>query len=363
MSDRSGGPVIRPRSRDRDRALASVHREWDGRVLPALVRAARPGVELPAWVADHRAMLDDLARTAGAVLLRGFDVDGPAGFAAVMDSLSGEVLDYGERSSPRHRVVGRVYTSTDHPADQPIVPHNEQSYVRDWPLRIVFYCDTPPAAGGRTPLADSRKVLARLRPRTRARFERSGVLYTRTYLPGISLPWPEAFQTDRRSDVEAYCAAQAIACEWVGGDRLRTRQTRPAVHVHPHTGERVWFNHALFFHVTSLPAEVGAGLRSALAERDLPYNTYFGDGSPIGDEVLDELRAAYQAETVGFDWRPGDVLVVENMLVAHGREAFVGPRRVLVAMADRRSSVAEPTPEAVVGSGPMVSPAPAPVAW
>ncbi|MGW2569597.1 TauD/TfdA family dioxygenase [Streptomyces sp. NPDC001537] len=312
----------------------AVSQAWEGRSLPALVRCARPGTSLSAWVAERREEVDALARQAGAVLFRGFAVRGADDFRAVMDALSQQVLAYGERSSPRSQVSDGVYTSTEYPADQPILLHNEQSYTSKWPTRIVFFCERAATRGGRTPLADSRRILARLRPETVARFERLGVRYVRNYLPGISLPWQEAFQTDRAEDVADYCARADITLEWVDEDHLRTVQTRPAVRRHPVTGERSWFNHALFFHVTSLDEEVSAGLLEVLDEDDLPYNTYYGDGSPIEAETLAELRAAYTAETTGFDWEPGDVLVVENMLVAHAREPFEGPRRILTAMAD-----------------------------
>ncbi len=161
----------------------------------------------------------------------------------------------------------------------------------------------------------------------------------RNYLPGISLPWQEAFQTDNPSEVEEYCRKADIITEWVSGDQLRTIQVRPAIRAHPVTKEETWFNHAHFFHVSSLPDEVSAGLLAALDEEDLPYNTYYGDGTAIEPEVLAEIRAAMDAETVSFDWQQGDVLVVENMITAHGREPFEGPRRILTAMSDPISTV------------------------
>ena len=71
-----------------------------------------------------------------------------------------------------------------------------------------------------------------------------------------------------------------------------------------------------------------------MPEEDLPYNTYYGDGSAIEADTLAEVQAAYDAETVGFDWEPGDVLLVENMITAHGREPFEGQRSILVSMSD-----------------------------
>jgi alpha-ketoglutarate-dependent taurine dioxygenase len=302
--------------------------------LPALIQAGAAATDLAAWIRSERTLLNRLAYQAGAVLLRGFSVGGAAGFGAVMDALSQDVLRYGERSSPRTEVSPGVYTSTEYPPSEHIRLHSEQSYTSDWPTRIVFYCEQPATSGGRTPLADTRQVLARLSQPTADRFGQAGIRYLRNYLPGISLSWQEAFQTDSRSEVEAYCARADITAEWVAHNHLRTWQVRPAIRAHPVTGDRTWFNHAAFFHVSSLPEEVRFGLLDVLPAEDLPYNTYYGDGAVIEGETLEEIRAAYAAATTGFDWRAGDVLVVENMIAAHGREPFEGQRRVLVAMSD-----------------------------
>jgi alpha-ketoglutarate-dependent taurine dioxygenase len=310
-----------------------IEEGWHQLALPALIRAASE-VDLAGWISRNYAVVDNLALTAGAVLMRGFDVHGPADFRAVMDAISPDVLTYGERSSPRSEVSSGVYTSTDYPKDEHILLHNEQSYTAHWPLRIVFTCAEAASSGGRTPLADSRKILGRLSPATVKKFEERGILYVRNYLPGVGLSWQVAFQTERKEDVESYCAASDITAEWVDGTHLRTSQVRPAIRCHPTTGERSWFNHGLFFHVSSLPQEVSEGLLMLLPEADLPSNTYYGDGSAIETDTLAEIRAAYDAETVGFDWEPGDVLLVENMITAHGREPFEGQRRVLVSMSD-----------------------------
>jgi alpha-ketoglutarate-dependent taurine dioxygenase len=43
----------------------------------------------------------------------------------------------------------------------------------------------------------------------------------------------------------------------------------------------------------------------------------------------------YREAAVCFAWQKGDLLMVDNMLVAHGRAPFTGPRRILVAMAEK----------------------------
>lgn len=268
----------------------------------------------------------------GALLCRGLETT--ADFERFARTVSPRLIEYGERSSPRTRISSGIYTSTDHPPDQPIVLHNEQSYTLNWPMKIWFYCARPAETGGRTPLADSRKILQRLPRDIVDRFEQKQIMYVRNYNPGVGLSWREAFQTDNCGEVERYCEQEGIDVEWRDNDRLRTRQLRPAVRLHPTTGERVWFNHALFFNLSSLEASARKTMLAVVDESEVPFNTFYGDGTPIEPAVIDEIRNAYDSETVKFDWQRGDLLLVDNMLVAHGREPFTGDRRVLVAMAE-----------------------------
>jgi alpha-ketoglutarate-dependent taurine dioxygenase len=166
------------------------------------------------------------------------------------------------------------------------------------------------------------------------RFEEKQVMYERHYGEGLGLPWQEVFQTQSRTVVEGYCRRAQIEWEWKGERRLRTVQVRPAVRRHPVSGERVWFNHGLFFHVTSLAPEVREQLLGVVAAEVMPYQTRYGDGTEIEPATLEEIRNAYEAEKVRFTWEAGDVLLLENMLVAHGRDAYEGERRVVVAMGE-----------------------------
>ena len=301
--------------------------------LPLLIEPTRGEVDLVSWGRAHRQELErDLDRFGG-ILFRGFRIDSAERFQQVVEALAGEALEYKERSSPRSSVSGNVYTSTDYPSDQPIFLHNENSYAHRWPSRIFFHCAVEPEAGGATPLADVRRVHDRIPEPMRRRFEERGVLYLRNFSDLVGLPWRTVFGSESRPEVEEYCRGAGYAFEWLDGDRLRTRRQGPAVIRHPRTGERVWFNHATFFHPSTLPAAVREGLEALFAEDELPNHTAYGDGSPFEAETLETLRAAYREETISFPWRRGDVLMLDNMLVAHGREPFEGPRQILTAMA------------------------------
>jgi amino acid adenylation domain-containing protein len=314
--------------------LVRVEPFSEAQPVPVLVQPRSVDVELAAWVGAHRAYLCENLQRASALLFRGFRIDAVEQFQAITRSFSTQLIEYAERSSPRTKIGDGVYTSTDHPADQPILLHNEQSYTLNWPRKIWFFCLQPSPQGGRTPIADSRKILKRLRPKTVNKFIERQVMYVRNYGDGLGLPWTEAFQTEDRSAVEEHCRGAGIDFEWKGNARLRTRQVRPAVRNHPETGELVWFNHALFFHISSLPPTVRSAITAGVPEQDLPFNTYYGDGSPIEPSVLEEIHEAYDRETLKFDWQKADVLLLDNMLAAHGREPFSGSRKILVALTE-----------------------------
>lgn len=305
--------------------------------LPLLVEPAMPGIRLVDWLADHRSDVEQDLLKHGGLLFRGFGLSEPSDLEEVVEAVSGTSLEYKERSSPRSQVHGNIYTSTDYPSSYPIFLHNENSYQKAWPMRIFFFARIVADSGGETPIADCRRVYARIREETRQTFSEKGWMVVRNFGGGVGLDWKEVFQSDDREQVEEYCRENGIEAEWREDGRLRTRAVRRACARHPRTQEWTWFNHATFFHVSTLEPSIREAMMKEFAEEDLPSNTYYGDGSPIEPGVLAELRAAYAEETVSFPWQKGDLLLLDNMLVAHGRAPYTGNRQVLVGMSQPMS--------------------------
>jgi hypothetical protein len=314
----------------------------DLRIEPGLPTIVSPRGDGMLTLESAAPLLRDIANNcierAGGVLFTGFAVPSIDTFQQFAASFGSPLIGYEFASTPRSQVEGAVYTSTEYPPHRSIPLHNEQSYTREWPMRIWFHCALAAPAGGATPIADSRAIYRALDPALIERFARRELLYVRNFGQGLDLPWQQAFGTGEPRAVDAMCAARGIECEWREGDDgdmlLRTRERCQSVALHPRTGERVWFNQAHLFHLSALDEDMQEALVDAVGIENVPRNVYYGDGAPLEADALAEIRGVLDQQRIVFPWVGGDVLMLDNMLTAHARDPFEGPRKVVVAMAE-----------------------------
>lgn len=285
------------------------------------------------WAQDNKDLIEQSLREHGGLLLRGFNINSISEFNKFSQIICPSLLEYTYRSTPRTNLGGKIYTATEYPADQSIPLHNENAYADSWPEKIMFFCAIPAKEGGETPIADSRKVLKRIDEEVVKKFEDTGVLYVRNYSPGVDLSWQEVFQTDNKQEVEKYCLNHSIKYFWnQEGPELTTKQLCQATLIHPTTKEKVWFNQAHLFHISGLSKDITQALIAEVGEKNLPRNSFYGDGTPIDEEVLNHIRDAYEREVIVFMWQRGDIMILDNILMAHGRKPYSGARKIAVAM-------------------------------
>lgn len=288
------------------------------------------------WFESERNLIEEKLLAHGAILFRGCGVSTPAAFSRFVKSVTPATLDYVDGNSPRTRIARGVYTSTEYPAQYFISLHNELSYSHSWPEKLFFCCVVAAPEGGETVVADSREILARLDPALVEEFTRRQVRYIRNLHGGNGLgpSWQDTFETSERSAVEAFCQQSEMEHEWLPDGGLRVSQVRPAVIRHPKTGDPVWFNQADQFHPSTHPPEVYSSLVELYGDQpeSLPQNVRFGDGGEIDAASLDAVREAARAAMVPVSWQEGDLLIVDNVMVAHGRMPFQGSRKILVSM-------------------------------
>jgi alpha-ketoglutarate-dependent taurine dioxygenase len=288
----------------------------------------------PSWVAEHESALRAAVAEHGAVRVRGLGLTDHAQVAAVFRRLSGSLMAEQEAFAPRRDLGGGVYSSTAWPPNQQMCMHHELSYRLEFPGLLLFACLQAPTSGGATSVASATAVLEALPRDLVQRFEREGWLLTRNYNDEIGASVEQAFGTEDRGAVEAYCRSNGIEHAWQPDGGLRTWQRRSAVVTHPVSGRRCWFNQIAFLNEWTIAPEIREYLVDEYGSDGLPFNTSFGNGDPIGEDVVQLLNEVYEAHTRREPWGDGDLLLVDNIASAHSREPFTGPREVLVGLAD-----------------------------
>lgn len=289
------------------------------------------------WVEGHAEELQALLRENGAILIRSLDIQGSKKLELVLQKLfGGRLLEYTYRSTPRTKMRGRIYTSTEYPAAEVIPLHNENAYANRWPTKIAFYCVKASEEGGSTPIANSHEIYKEIPEEIRSEFEHKKLRYVRNY-GNVDLPWTEVFQTENKEDVNAYCRANSIEYTWIDNSTLRTVQVNPAVVSHPARDVKLWFNQAHLFHISSQREQVAKSLVDEFGVEGLPRNVYFRDGSEIPCDMIDAINKVYEKQSVIFPWQEGDLMLLDNMMFAHGRQSYRGNRRILTATASPMS--------------------------
>ncbi|MEE9382015.1 MAG: TauD/TfdA family dioxygenase [Nannocystaceae bacterium] len=315
--------------------MTRVIEPCDSELSPLLVTAeSSPGHLLTLFREGLGGFKREAARR-GSILFRGFDVGDRHAFHVFVQQAV-KPRDYVYGNSPRTRITDAVYTSTEYPAEFPISLHNEVSYCADWPRYLLFFCCLPARQGGETPLVDSHALWKALPENLRRRFEARGLLYIRNLHAGKGLgpSWMQTFATTEHEQVEALCQAGDVRFEWRNDNSLRLWEVRPATRLHPDTQEQLWFNQADQFHPTNHPPRTRDALMEYFSgrETDLPHYCTYADGLPLDPADLDVVRETAANLATAFTWQQGDLLLVDNMKAAHGRNPYHGAREILVSM-------------------------------
>lgn len=299
-----------------------------------ITREAADGRDLPGYLTDLGAEgLTQLLTQEKALIFRGFGVTAES-IDPVLQQLLPNRLPYVHGNSPRTRVKGNLYTSTEYPQRFTISMHNELNYARRWPARLTFFCEKAAEQGGATPVVDGELWLRSLDEEVRQAFA-GGIRYQQNLHDGYGLgkSWQDTFETDDRKAVEDFLDDAQAEYEW-GPDGIRVTQLRSATTRHPVTGAEVWFNQADQWHPAGLGDQTASELYDILPPEEFPQYVTFADGTAIPDEYIVQIRDRGLEHAVDCNWRTGDVMVIDNVLTGHGRRPFEGTRRILVAMSD-----------------------------
>lgn len=224
--------------------------------------------------------------------------------------------------------------------------HSEMAYLREYPARVAFFCKTKAPVGGETTIGDVRGLVAAMPPRLVEQMEKLGSMSTRNYGPKQEdldahvefmdmRGWNQAFYTDDPKEVERLCAERGLRPHWNEDGSLTVfTQLDPFV-VHPQTGAKL-YRSLLHVHSPSYGAAPGANVelyKSVRQRQKHPSGTFLGDGQPLTPEDVKSMHELVDRVTYAWPWQNGDVMILDNLQVWHGRNPYQGePRDVQVAL-------------------------------
>ncbi|GAA4548799.1 TauD/TfdA family dioxygenase [Amycolatopsis samaneae] len=229
--------------------------------------------------------------------------------------------------------------STEHHPRCTLLPVNEGDPLRQPAPRLLLAAEQAATHGGAIMLTDCAEWFRSLDPVVRRTFA-NGICYTENLHDGLGAgeTWQERFGTTDRAHVESWLDEDEVSWCWTS-DGLRISYLHPASMRHPLTGDEVWqVPSPCRLPATGEPAGLPAGL---VAEDELPLSASHSDGSLIPAEVLAHIADQGALATTDLALRPGDLLLVDNILLAHGRRPFLGDRRIVLALT-RRGRVSLP---------------------
>jgi alpha-ketoglutarate-dependent taurine dioxygenase len=286
------------------------------------------------WLNEVLPRIHAEVATAGAVLVRGLPVRSAADLRPIRDVVLPTPASATELFAPRRDLGDGVFSAMRWPPDRALCPQHEQSYSLEFPKLLLLACLRPAVAGGQTWLADSRLVLRHLPADLVDQLCALGWLLTRTFRERVGMSWREAFRVADGYALAELLTHNHIGYEWLRDGALRTSRLRSAVVHHPDSGDACWFNHAGFLNEWGLEPEEREVMRAAFGPDGLPANTCVGDGTPLEPDAVRAIERAYEECAIAVDWAAGDLLLLDNIRLGHGRRPYTGEREIAVAMGE-----------------------------
>jgi len=292
------------------------------------------------WSAQSGPVQDQLHRSGVAVL----DTSGLCSSVDAFREFASAVCGRLVEDNPEHERIeghegdGRVNRPTPFAKDRKLLWHNENTFARMWPRRIMFGCRAI-GEGGATPTADMSAAYDRLDDSIQVQFAQLGVMYVRRLGMDVGLDWRTVYRTDDRSQVEAACTAQGAKWSWDNdGEVLITKERRPAVVRDRDSGRMAMVAQVLHWHPRAMDPDIYEAMSALYESGAFPKMCRFGDDSEISDHVVDQLKGACEAVEESVDWQPDRVMILDNLRRSHARNPYDGPRELMVAIGDTTDS-------------------------
>lgn len=318
-------------------------------LIISLIDPNSSAAEIESWIAAHQIELKGIIESDGALLLRNFPIETASQFASLVESVLGEPLVNDLRGeASRTKYENGVYNSIIAPADYNIPLHHTLSCTNNPARFVCFFCETPPQLGtGQTILAKTSSVNREIQqyPEIWNFFNGQKIKYIFRHPPKghfftkvnhTHQSWNEIFQTDDKEEVERICQKKGIDFRWKG-DWIELYNIVPAIR-DPDAFFDIpyWYNQIHLFHQNHI---IRGGWKNHILANLLyivpstrQCDVELEDGTPIPSEHVYKIYRILDKHAIKFDWQQGDVLLVDNFRMMHGKTAYTGARRIFVSL-------------------------------
>jgi alpha-ketoglutarate-dependent taurine dioxygenase len=323
-------------------APVAAQQSYGGIVFPLVLACHTPNPTLDAtiaWLERQRDQLGDQLAEHGAILFRGFPLTTAQDFDVFISGFGYPNFAYKDSLSNavRTNFTERVFSANEAPADVTIYLHHEMAQTPIYPSKLLFFCEHAADTGGATPLCRSDVLyeqLAERWPEFLQACEEKGLRYTNV-MPSLDDPasgmgrsWQSTFRRETRDEAESRMRELGYSWEWLEDGCLRAMTPRLQAVREVSPGRKTFFNQLI------------AAFKGWKDSRNDPSKAItLGDGTPLDRDAV--MLAADLAETLTFDvpWQAGDVALVDNFVVMHGRRTFTGKRKILASLVGAESVV------------------------
>ncbi len=266
-----------------------------------------------------RDFLIDLLAKYGYLVLRGFDTDINT-FSRLVRQTSGRIsLD------PARRFNGDTAQKVD-AGTGPVGLHCENGNSPFWPEFCWFYCEREPLIGSQTTVCDGYLVYDDLSPEACAAFIGQDIVYSRRVSENL---W-KTYALQALSDLDD--GPKQL-------DQVTIEHLRKLMSV-ADSGSITLNEDGSIHYCFRTPAvrqsAISGDIRLAFANSIFgPSYNYetpvisFADGNPIPAELLAEVGIVCDRHTHNVGWHTGDVVLIDNTRVMHGRRRIEDTGRVI----------------------------------
>lgn len=301
-------------------------------------------------VTSRKGFFKDLLKKHGAVVLRNarkLDAETLSKYITAIGINSGDQpFEQNGSTAKRTEITEVLSTANEGPPNVRIHQHNEFSRFVKYPTKLFFVCAAYNGEGGETPIVHGGEFFQKINekaPNFIEELSRRG-LYMEQVWPlksNNNTHWSYKFCFGRRIDPndtdferqkeQAKKLAKEIAspdCEFTPENDLLIRQFTEPIRIYRNgDGEEFpcFFNSLTTFY---------AYTKHRVGDYSKTHSICYNDGGEIPVTYLDLVLETSLEIAYNHQWNEGDIVIVDNYMVSHGRLPWKGERRILVSMWD-----------------------------